>query len=222
MSAKARGRSLSSARTLTTVAVMSALSFVLMILEFPIPFMPPFMKLDFSELPALLTSFSLGPWYGVAVCLIKNLLHLPFSSSAFVGELSNFLLGAMFVFPAGMIYQHARSKTSAMVGSVTGTLTMTVLSFFTNRFIVYPVFAKLYMPMDAILATYQAILPSVKTLTSAILIFNTPFNLVKGILDTLLTFLLYKRVAPIILNEPRPNKRKKSSQKTSETPKKQP
>lgn len=209
MSDKAHGREISSARKLTTVAIMSALATVLMYLEIPIPIVPAFIKLDFSELPALLTSFALGPWYGVLVCLVKNLLHMPASTSAFIGELSNFLLGTLFVLPAGYIYQHNRSKKNALIGSLVGALCMTVLSFFTNNYIVYPFFAKAFMPMQAILSAYQAILPSVKTLPQAILIFNVPFTFVKGMLDVLLTFVLYKRISPLILQDRSTRKKKK-------------
>ena len=209
MSNKVQGRTISSARKLTTVAIMSALATVLMYLEFPVPLVPAFIKLDFSELPALLTSFALGPWYGVLVCLVKNLLHMPASSSAFIGELSNFLLGTLFVLPAGYIYQHKRSKKNALLGSLVGALCMTALSFFTNNYIVYPVYAKAFMPEQAILSAYQAILPGVKNLAQAILIFNVPFTFVKGMLDVLLTFLLYKRISPLILGESRPKKKDK-------------
>ncbi len=209
MSQKAQGRTISSARKLTTVAVMSALATVLMYLEIPIPLVPSFIKLDFSELPALLTSFALGPWYGVLVCLIKNLLHMPASSSAFIGELSNFLLGTLFVLPAGYIYERHRSKKSALTGSLVGAVCMTALSYLTNFYIVYPFYEKAFMPEQAILSAYQAILPSVHSLSQAILIFNVPFTFVKGMLDVLLTFLLYKRVSPIILNEKRPKKKKR-------------
>ncbi|MBR5754046.1 MAG: ECF transporter S component, partial [Clostridia bacterium] len=93
--------STSMVRKLTTTAVMAAIATILMYIEFPIPVMPAFVKLDFSELPALLTSFALGPWYGALVCLLKNLIHLPVTSSSGVGELANFLIGIFFVIPAG-------------------------------------------------------------------------------------------------------------------------
>ena len=92
-------------RKLTGTAMLSAVAYVLMFLEFPIPFLiPPFIKMDFSELPALLASFAYGPLWGVAVCLIKNLIHLMNTQSGGVGELSNFILGAVFVATAGIIY----------------------------------------------------------------------------------------------------------------------
>lgn len=192
-------RSISSARKMTTVAVMSAVSIVLMYLDFPVPFMPGFIKFDISELPALLTAFLFGPWYGALVCLIKNLLHLPVSSTAFVGELSNFLLGCFFVVPAGYIYRKDMTKKGALKASIIGAASMGILSWFANYFFVYPAFIKLFhMPEPAILAAYQAILPSVKSLKEAILIFNVPFTFLKGIVDVALCFLVYKRISPLI------------------------
>lgn len=196
---KQNGRQISSVRKITTVAIMSAIAVLLLYVEFPIPIMPGFVKLEFSELPALLTSFALGPWYGALVCLIKNLLHLPVTSSMGIGELSNFILGVLFVVPAGYIYKaHGkRSKKSALIGSLTGALCMSVLSFFTNYFIVYPFYTN-FMPMEAIIGAYAAILPSVDNLAEALLIFNVPFNFVKGMIDVALTFVVYKRISPLI------------------------
>ena len=97
-------------RTLTVTGILSALGAVLMVLEFPVPFMPSFVKFDFSELPALLATFSMGPVSGVAVCLVKNLNHLPFTSTGGVGELCNFLLGICFVLPAGILYRIRKNK----------------------------------------------------------------------------------------------------------------
>ena len=123
---------------LAVSAMLTAVAAVLQFLEFSIPLVPSFIKLDFSDLPALLGTFSLGPVYGVAIQLVKNLLHLPFGSSAGVGELSNFILGAVFVFVAGAIYKHSKSRKSALVGSVAGAAAMALISIITNYFIVYP------------------------------------------------------------------------------------
>ena len=105
-------------RYMTMTAMLSAIAFVLMMLEFSIPIMPSFIKLDFSELPALIGSFAMGPLSGTVICLIKNLLHLPMSSTGGVGELSNFILGAMFVIPAGLFYKKRKGRKSALIGSL--------------------------------------------------------------------------------------------------------
>ena len=108
MTVRKTGRS--SVRNLTVTAMLGAVASVLMFISFSVPLMPSFIKLDFSELPALLAAFALGPWHGVAVCLIKNLVNVPFTTTGGVGELSNFLLGACFVIPAGLIYRRHKSR----------------------------------------------------------------------------------------------------------------
>ncbi len=190
---------------LTVAAMLTAVAAVLQFVEFSIPLVPAFIKLDISDLPALLGTFSLGPVYGVAIQLVKNLLHLPFGSSAGVGELSNFILGAVFVFVAGIIYKHSKSRKSALVGSVAGAAAMALVSVVTNYFIVYPAYVMLYnLPLEAIVSMYEEILGSVShvptenALLNCLLVFNVPFTLVKGLLDTALCFLIYKPLSPLL------------------------
>ena len=125
-------------RKMTVTAMLSAVAFVLMFLDTAVPIMPSFIKLDLSELPALMASFALGPVWGIMVCLIKNILHLTMTQTGGVGELSNFILGVSFVLPAGLIYQHRKTKKSAIIGAVSGALVMAVISFPSNLYIVYP------------------------------------------------------------------------------------
>ena len=190
---------------LAVAAMLSAVAAVLQFVEFSIPVMPSFIKLDISDLPALLGTFSLGPVHGVAIQLVKNLLHLPFGSSAGVGELSNFILGAVFVFAAGVIYTRSKSRKSALVGSVVGAAAMALVSVVTNYFIVYPAYVVLYhLPLDAIVGMYEEILggvshvPTQNALFNCLLVFNVPFTLVKGLLDTALCFLIYKPLSPLL------------------------
>ena len=185
-------------RKLTSVAMLSAVSTVLMFFSFNVPLMPSFIKMDLSELPALIASFTFGPVSGVTVCLIKNLINLFFTTTGGVGELSNFLLGTMFVAPAGFIYQKMKTKKGAMFASVVGAATMAVLSIFTNYFITYPVYANLMAPMEAIIGAYQAINPNVETLIDALVWFNMPYTFVKGMLSVVITMLIYKPLAPIL------------------------
>ena len=160
-------------RALIVCALFGGLGFVLMILEFPLPMLiPPFIKLDFSEIPAIIVSFAYGPFFGVLVCLIKNLLHLFVTTSAGVGELSNFILGAIFVGLAGFVYRKNKSRKSALLGSLAGAVAMAVLGVITNYFIVYPAYTVLYgMPMPAIVGMYQAILPFSDNLIKSLVIF---------------------------------------------------
>ena len=184
---------------ITVTALLSAIAFILQYIELPAPLMPPFIKFDFSDLPALLAAFSLGPVYGVVTELIKNLVHLPVSSSAMIGELSNFILGAAFVFTAGLIYQKDKTRKGAIIASVVGAVVMAVVSLPVNYYIIYPLYGTvLHFETDAIVAMYQAILPDVKNLWQCLLIFNVPFTLVKGLIDVFITFLIYKKLSPIL------------------------
>ena len=187
---------------LTVTAMLSAVAFILMFIEFPIPaLIPSFVKLDISDLPELLAAFSLGPVYGVAVTFLKNLLHIVFkgTSSAYVGELCNFLLGAVFSLAAGFIYQRKKSRKSALVGAIIGAVLMAIVSVPMNYYVVYPAYVVCYgMPLEAIIGMYQAILPSADSLIKCLTIFNMPFTFCKGMLDVLLCFLIYKPLSPLL------------------------
>ena len=187
---------------LTVAAMLSAVAFILMFIEFPIPMLiPAFIKMDFSDLPALLGAFALGPVYGVIISFMKNLLHtvIKGTSTACVGELSNFILGAIFSAVAGYIYKHHKSRKTAIIGAVAGAVAMGVLSVPSNYFVVYPAYVQFYhMPLEAILGMYQAILPSADSLIKCLILFNLPFTLVKGLLDAVLCMLIYKPLSPIL------------------------
>ena len=186
-------------RNITVTAIMGAIGFILMMLEFPLSFIiPSFIKFDFSELPALITAFALGPWWAVLVCFIKNALHLFVGTTAGVGELSNFVLGAIFVYTAGVIYKKNKTRRGALIGSLVGAALMAVISVATNYFFVYPIYAKMLIPMDAIVGMYSAILPFVDNLLEALVIFNFPFNLIKGLIDASICFVIYKKLSPIL------------------------
>ena len=187
---------------LTVAAMLSAVAFILMFIEFPIPMLiPAFIKMDFSDLPALLGAFALGPVYGVIISFMKNLLHIVIkgTSTACVGELSNFILGAIFSAVAGYLYKHHKSRKTAIIGAVAGAVAMGVLSVPSNYFVIYPAYVQFYhMPLEAILGMYQAILPSADSLIKCLIIFNLPFTLVKGLLDAVLCMLIYKPLSPIL------------------------
>ena len=185
-------------RSMAVTAIMSAVSIVLMMLEFSVPFVPSFLKLDISDFPALLTSFAISPIAGVAVCFLKNVLHLFFTTTSGVGELANFIISAAFVFPAGLIYKRFRTKSGAVVASFIGAIAAALVCVPVNYFITYPFYAKVMIPMDTIIGMYQAILPFVDGLLEALLIFNLPFTFLKGAVCILLTFLVYKHLSPIL------------------------
>ena len=184
---------------IAVTAMLSAAATVLMFLEFPIPFLiASFVELDFSELPALLAAFSLGPASGVVVCLVKNVIKgLLFSGTGGVGEMCNFLLGICFVVPAGLIYKRRRTRSGALAGSLIGAAVMAVCSVPINYFISYP-FYTTFMPLDTIIGMYQALIPSVDGLLACLVIFNAPFTLLKGLLDMALAFLIYKPLSRLL------------------------
>lgn len=190
-----------SARVHKTVvtAMLAAIATVLMFLDFSLPIIPSFVKMDVSELPALLASFSLGPVSGIVVCLLKNVFNLIFhGSTGGIGELCNFLLGASFVGVAGLIYKYKKTRMGAVIGALVGAAVMAVISIPVNYFISYPVYAAMFGGMDKILAAYNAIRPGSDGLLECLLVFNAPFTLVKGLIDAALTFLIYKPLSPVL------------------------
>ena len=184
-------------RKLTMTAMLSAVATVLMFFSFSVPVVPSFIKMDFSELPALIGAFSMGPVSGVMICLIKNLVNLTATTTGGVGELCNFMLGACFVLPAGLVYKRKKTKMSAITGALIGAIVMAVLSVPINYYLTYPVYAA-FIPMDTIIGMYQAINPSVTGLLDAIIKFNMPFTFVKALFSVLITVLIYKHVSPLI------------------------
>ena len=189
-------------RNLVVAGMLSAVAFILMFFDFPLPMLiPSFIKMDFSDLPALLGAFALGPVYGVVISFLKNVLHIFIkgTSTAGVGELSNFILGAVFTFTAGMLYKKKRTRKRAFTGALIGAAAMAFVGIFSNYFITYPAYSLFYgMTMEAILGAYQAILPSVDSILECLLIFNLPFTFVKGTLDVILCMLIYKPLSPLL------------------------
>lgn len=186
-------------RALTVTALLSAVAFGLMFLDFSIPIIPSFIKMDFSDLPELIGAFAYGPFCGVAVALIKNLIHLTITTTGGVGELANFILGAAFALPAGLIYQAKKSRTTALIGSLVGVVCMGGLSIVANYFITYPFYYN-FMPKEVVVQAYQAILPSIEdgNVLQCLVVFNMPFTMVKGLVSVLITMLLYKRISPLL------------------------
>ena len=186
-------------RALTGTAMLAAVATILMYMEFPIPIMPGFIKMDISELPALIASFAYGPLSGIAVSLIKNLIKLPSTSTAAVGELFNFVMGALFVGVAGIVYKKNKTRKGAIIGAVAGALIMALVSLPYNYFVVYPAYVVMYhLPLEAIIGMYQAINPNVNGLLACLVTFNVPFTFAKGMVDALLCFLIYKPLSPIL------------------------
>ena len=187
-------RNKSNITKITITAMLTAVAVVLQYIEMPVPLVPSFLKLDFSDIPELIGAFVISPIYGVIICLLKNLIHLPFGSSVGVGEFANFLFGAVFAFTAGIIYKKNKTKKTALIACLAGALAMSVLSVAINYFIVYPAYAQLWAggDMNIIISMYKTILPASDNLIKSLIIFNLPFTFVKGIIDAIITMLIYK------------------------------
>ena len=192
-------RKVSPARRVSIIGICAAIATVLHVLDFPLLFLAPeFYKLDFSELPVLLCGFYLGPSATVACEGIKIVLKLLIksTSTAFVGDLANFVVGCSFVLPATFVYHAHKSKHSAIIGLILVTLSMTVLGTAFNALYLLPKFSQLFnLPLDAIIAMGAKINGSIHNVTTFVILCVAPLNLVKGISVSVLTMLLYKRVA---------------------------
>lgn len=183
------------------IGVFSAVSGILMLLEIPLPFAPPFYKLDISEVPVLILTFAYGPVAGILTEMIKIFVKLILkgTSSAFVGELASFVIGASFILPAGFIYLAKKTKRQALIACAAGTLVMTVFGSLFNGIYLLPKFAAVYgMPLETIIGMGTAIHPKITSVSGLVLMCVVPMNLLKGAVDSLITDLLYKRLSPIL------------------------
>lgn len=186
-------------RLIAGCGMLTAAAVALQYLEIAIPIMPTFIKLDFSDLPALLGAFAYGPIAGILIELLKNVIHMAVSQSGFVGELSNFILGAVFTGVAGAIYAHKKTRATALIGGFVGALAMALISIPSNYFIIYPMYYSILgFPEPAVLGMYQVLLPSVKSILQALLIFNVPFTFVKGLISMVICGLIYKPLRPLL------------------------
>lgn len=181
-------------RAIAGCGMLAAAATALQYLEIPSPV--SFIALDFSDLPALLGAFAYGPVAGVVIELIKNLIHLAVSKSGYVGELSNFILGAVFCLVAGLIYKHKKTKKSAVVGGIIGALCMAIISYPSNLFVVYPFYYS-FIPKEAVLDVYQKVL-NVNSIEMALLVYNVPFTFIKGLISVALSALIYKPLSPFL------------------------
>ena len=183
------------------MAMLSAISVILMLFEIPLWFAPSFYEIDFSEVPVLIGAFALGPLAGVVIELLKILLNLAINGTMtmFVGEFANFLIGIAFVVPAAIIYQRKKTKKSAMIGLVIGTVFMVLVGAVLNAYVLIPAFAKAFqMPIETIVEMGTMVNPGIQSLWDLILLAVVPFNLLKGVLVSFVTGLIYKGVSSLI------------------------
>jgi riboflavin transporter FmnP len=184
---------------MTKVGVLSAIATVLMLFEIPLWFAPGFYKLDFSEVAVLIGGFALGPMAGVLIEMIKILLNFAIDGSITggVGEIANFLIGCSFVVPAAIFYKRKKKLSGAIIGLTIGTILMTIVGALLNLYILLPVYATV-MPVEAIINAGNAVNPNIINFETLVLWATTPFNLVKGVVSSAITLLLYKKLSPIL------------------------
>ncbi len=201
-----------STRKMVMIGVFAAISAVLMMFEFPVPFAPSFYELDFSEIPALIGAFAFGPVAGVMIefCKILLKLFMKGTSTAFVGDLANFVIGCSFILPASILYLFRKTKKNAAIASALGTLIMTVFGTMFNAIYLLPAFAALYgMPLDVIVGMGTAINSNITSVTTLVVFAVAPLNLLKGGSVSLVTMLVYKKLSLILKEAAVPKKVKK-------------
>ena len=189
------------AKGIAQIGVLSAIATVLMLVEIPLWFAPGFYKIDLSDIPVLIGSFAIGPLAGVIIELIKNLLHMLLNGTTTggIGEFSNFLIGCSMVVPSAIIYRHRKTRKYAMIGMSVGTVSLIIVGSLLNAFVLLPVYASVFhMPIDALVGMGTAVNHAINNLTTFVLFAVAPFNLLKGIMVSVITLMVYKKVSPIL------------------------
>jgi riboflavin transporter FmnP len=201
---------------LIKISLLSVMAFLLMYIELPIPIFPDFLKIDISDLPALLGAFALGPIAGVIIEFFKNILHgMLAGKTAFVGELANFLVGGCLVLVSGYIYKVKKSKGGAVIALLIGTIVMSVFAGLLNYFVVLPLYENvLGFPIAVVVGLGTKLNPNITNLNSFIILSIIPFNILKGIVVSAVTLGLYKRVSPLLHKE-HMDKRYRNTQQNS-------
>ncbi len=187
-------------RKIAQIGMLGAIAVILMLFEIPLPFAPSFYEIDLSEVPVMVGCFVMGPLAGAAIEFVKILLNFVINGTvtAGVGEFGNFLIGCAMVVPAGIIYKRKHTRKGAIVGMTVGTIFMTVAGCFINAYLLLPAYAKAFgMPIDALVDMGRAVNPNITNLTSFVMFAVAPFNLLKGVLVSMIVFLIYKKIRPV-------------------------
>lgn len=181
-------------RRITYTALFAALATVVMYFEMPLPFMPPFLKLDFSGAVILIAGFIFGPVSALLITLVKDLIHLLSTQTGGVGELADFIISSSLVVTASVIYKWHRTKKGALIGCLSGAVLMVFAGVLANKFLLLPFYSQI-MPFDAIISACAAVNPMIANESTYLWFGVAPFNLIKSLLITLITFLLYKKLS---------------------------
>lgn len=188
-------------REIVTIGMLGAIAVILMLFEIPLPFAPSFYEIDLSEVPVLVGCFALGPLAGVLIELVKIVLNLVINGTvtAGVGEIANFCIGCSFCVPAGLIYRSMKTKKGAVISLVAGTLSMTFLGCFINAYVMLPTYAKAFqIPIEGLIEMGTKVNASITDLFTFVMFAVVPFNLLKGVVVSVVVLLIYKKISPII------------------------
>lgn len=191
-------------RNMVSMAMLAAVAVVLMLFEFPLPFLPPFYKIDASELPVIIGAFAMGPWAGVLIELIKVLLNLLLdgTTTMFVGEFANFLIGCAYVVPASVVYYYRKTKKNALIGLFLGTIACAVVGCLLNAYLLLPAYSKAFhMEIDALIAMGTAVNKSINSMLTFVLFATAPLNILKCGFVSVITMLIYKPISRILKGE---------------------
>lgn len=192
-------KKLLSVKNMAKISILSVIAFLLMQIEFPLPIFPGFLKIDISDLPAIIGGFALGPVIGILIELFKNLMHLIRTSTAGVGELANFLVGISLVVPSSLIYFKNKSKKNAIIGLLVGTVCMGIVGALVNYFILLPFYSTaMKFPMEAIVNMGNIVNSKIVDVKTLIIYAIIPFNIIKGLILSFFTVLVYKRISKIL------------------------
>ena len=187
-------------RTIVQIGMLAAIATVLMLFEIPLPFAPSFYEIDFSEVPVLVGSFVMGPLAGAVIELVKILLNFVVNGTdtAGVGEAANLLIGCALCVPAGIVYKRIRTRKGALLGMAAGTVSMAVIGCLLNAYVLLPTYAAAFgMPINALVEMGTAVNPGITSLSTFVLFAVAPFNLLKGVVVSLVVLLIYKKISPV-------------------------
>lgn len=193
--ANRKAKEVSSIRMITMVALLSAISYIMAFMEFPVPLTPSFARMDFSDFPALIGSFAFGPVAGLLIEFVKNALQLTSTSTGGIGELANFLMGGSFVFTAGLIHRFRKTQKMAWISGILGSIVMGIVAALSNYYILLPLFEN-FMPIDQLIASFETYISFIHSKLDIVIYNAFPFNVMKGVVITIVAMLIYKRIGP--------------------------
>lgn len=190
-----------SVRATVQIGMLAAIAVVLMLFEIPLPFAPSFYEIDFSEVPVLIGAFTMGPLAGAAIEFVKILLNFVITGTdtAGVGEIANFLIGCSLCVPAALIYKRKKTRNGALIGTAVGTVLMVIAGCFINAYVMLPAYSAAFgLPIDTLVQMGTVINPNITSLTTFVVFAVAPFNLLKGVLVSLIVLMIYKKISPVL------------------------